>query len=269
MAISPQHRITTSGQSNGGRYLSGSQHQDWMHLYPPEMLNKQFNMWTIISREIQRKGHHHYIKARCACGKEDWKCLDNLKSGKSTMCHRCATKNRHRREGNLDVTSKEVGYLQNRATAIFQRCNNPNDKGYKRYGARGITCEFDSVKDLVEYLITLAPAKDWIGNTIDRIDNNKGYMRGNLRCISPSGNNANRRNTVFVSYRGQKVCIGHVWHLIRHDNPQFTFGNMYTQKILRRGMTPEEVLNKPRVGNRRSTTLSMPDPAIVSLYREC
>ena len=267
MAISPQHRITTSGRSNRGRFLSGSQHQDWMLSFPPEMLNKQFGSWTVISLEIHRKGHHQHAKVRCVCGKESWVLADNLKSGKSTRCHACAMKERHRREGNLLIFSRGVSLLQKRATAIFQRCNNPNDKRYPCYGGRGITCEFGSVRELVEYMLSVAPAEDWIGKQIDRIDNNKGYIRGNIRCATSSQNNANRRITQYVMYRGQQVCLHHVWHLVKTDHPDFQFTIGWTIKLIKRGVEPDQLPKYQRVGMRKCTTYSMPDPAIVSLYR--
>lgn len=267
MAISQQHRTTTSGQSNQGRFLSGSQHQDWMTSFPQEMLNKRFNMWTVTSLEIQRKGHHQYIKVRCDCGTEAWKLLENLKAGKSRQCQSCATRGRHQREGNLLVSSREVGLLQKRATAIFQRCNNPSDKGFRGYGARGITCEFGSIKELVEYLLTVAPAEQWVSKQIDRIDNNKGYSRGNIRCATSSQNNANRRITHYVSYKGQKVCLGHLWHLVKTDHPFYEFTPGWTTKLVTRGVLPDQLAEYKRNGMRRSTTSSTPDPAIVSLYR--
>lgn len=268
MAILRQHRTMTSGRSNLGRFLSGSQHQDWMTSFPQEMMNKRFSMWTVTSLEIRRKGHHQYVQVRCDCGKEDWKLLENLKAGKSRQCHACATKEKHRRAGNLLVTSKEVGLLQKRATAILQRCNNPSDKGFRSYGARGIVCEFASVKELVEYLLTIAPAEEWKGKQIDRIDNNKGYIRGNIRCATSAQNNANRRITRYVEYKGQKVCLGHLWHLVKTDYPDYGFTLGWTTKLVDNwGVLPDNLHTHPRVGRRRSTTYSMPDPAIVSLYR--
>ena len=195
MAISPQHRITTSGQSNQGRFLSGSQHQDWMRLFPQEMLHSQFGMWTVMSREIQRRGKHQYAKVRCACGVEDWKLLDNLKSGKSSQCCACAARKRHREEGHLLVNSAEMRSLQQRATAAMQRCQNPKDRGWKNYGGRGIQCEFSSVKAFVEYLLSLHSASEWMGMTIDRINNEGNYAVGNIRRSSYHENNMNRRNT--------------------------------------------------------------------------
>ena len=193
MAISPQHRTMTCGQSNQGKFLSGSQHQDWIHLFPPEMLNKKFGMWTVVSREVQRRGKHQYAKVQCTCGHEDWKLLDNLKSGKSKMCRPCTMRKQHSRRGHLVVRDIYDKLLQRRAQEIFQRCTNPKNAGWKNYGGRGIRCEFSSIKALVEYLLSLHAAKNWEGYTIDRINNDGNYAVGNIRRATYKENNLNRR----------------------------------------------------------------------------
>ena len=101
----------------------------------------------------------------------------------------------HAERGHLIVDSSAMKSLQRRAMAAMQRCQNPKDKGWKHYGGRGIQCEFPSVKAFVEYLLSLHPALDWEGMTIDRINNEGNYVVENLRKASYRENNLNRRNT--------------------------------------------------------------------------
>jgi hypothetical protein len=68
------------------------------------------------------------------------------------------------------------------------RCTNPNNKDYKRYGARGIEFKLDSFKRLIE---ELGPCP--LGLTLDRIDNSKHYEWGNLRWTTPLEQACNRR----------------------------------------------------------------------------
>ena len=45
------------------------------------------------------------------------------------------------------------------------------------------------------------------GLTIDRKDNDKGYHPENCRFVPQYVNNANRRNTKFVNYKGRKIAL--------------------------------------------------------------
>jgi transcriptional regulator of acetoin/glycerol metabolism len=43
--------------------------------------------------------------------------------------------------------------------------------------------------------------------TLDRIDPNGNYEPGNVRWVTMQEQAKNRRSTVFVNYKGQKMCI--------------------------------------------------------------
>ena len=76
---------------------------------------------------------------------------------------------------------------------IKARIEDPNVKGFKNYGGRGIKCLFKSSKDFVDYAVTELKA-DPRGLEIDRINNNGDYAPGNIRFITCYENNLNRRN---------------------------------------------------------------------------
>ena len=86
------------------------------------------------------------------------------------------------------------------------RCNNPNNKRYKSYGGRGIkfSKEFDDFSVWLKYVESLPNAyKEEY--TIDRINNDGDYKRGNLRWV-PRIVQAQNRKTLqknnTVGYRG-------------------------------------------------------------------
>lgn len=77
---------------------------------------------------------------------------------------------------------------------MINRCNNPNNHAYKNYGARGIEVE--------EYFMDPWKWYNWIvdnlgecpsGHSMDRIENNGNYERGNLKWSSALEQNRNRR----------------------------------------------------------------------------
>ena len=85
--------------------------------------------------------------------------------------------------------------------AMKSRCNNPNDKGYKHYGGRGIKiCErwliFENF--MADMLPTWKP-----GLSLDRYPNNDGnYEPGNCRWATDSEQERNKRVRGAIPYKG-------------------------------------------------------------------
>lgn len=85
---------------------------------------------------------------------------------------------------------------------MLRRCNNPKERGYRNYGARGIKVCKEWENDPQSF-------NDWaIDNgyeatlTIDRIDNYKGYSPDNCRWVTKSFNSKHQRRTNFVTVNG-------------------------------------------------------------------
>lgn len=114
----------------------------------------------------------------------------------------------------------EKGYrltdLYNKYRQMKQRCYNKNHKQYGDYGARGIEVEtwlFD-FDNYVDYLTSLLPERKTIEDmqrlkySIDRINNDGNYERGNLRWAPPLQQLLNRRKPKTNTSGYQGVC----WH---------------------------------------------------------
>ena len=88
---------------------------------------------------------------------------------------------------------------------IRNRCKNPNSTDYKFYGGRNIKLskEWDRFENF--YTDMFPSYKD--GLTIERIDNNKGYVQGNCRWISRREQSYNRRSNVILSHNGQTKTV--------------------------------------------------------------
>ena len=116
--------------------------------------------------------------------------------------------------------------------AIKARCYNKNCEGYKYYGARGIKMSgefFYDFKAFADYMGE-KPGPEY---SIDRIDNNKGYERGNLRWATNQEQSLNtriyknnktgykniskRRGKYIVSLRRNKISY-HFCQLFSLDN---------------------------------------------------
>lgn len=56
-----------------------------------------FGYWEVIDNTPIIKSGHTFVKVRCKCGKEDYKCLSDLKRGKVTGCRNCKARERSRK----------------------------------------------------------------------------------------------------------------------------------------------------------------------------
>jgi hypothetical protein len=75
---------------------------------------------------------------------------------------------------------------------IKARCLNPNHKAYPEYGGRGITIYAGWVKDFEAFLAHVGPRPS-AKHSLDRRENDQGYVPGNLRWASRKVQNNNRR----------------------------------------------------------------------------
>jgi hypothetical protein len=89
----------------------------------------------------------------------------------------CKKQEAHRRAYNCWVNMK-------------QRCKNPNHPNYESYGGRGISYHPDW--DIFEnFLEDMGEPPE--GLTLERVDNNQGYSKGNCEWKTMAEQNANKR----------------------------------------------------------------------------
>ena len=108
-----------------------------------------------------------------------------------------------------DVAHRER--LLTRISSIISRCTNPDNAVYPDYGGRGITAYPAWVEDRVEFLRYLVGLDGWDQPELqlDRIDNNGGYVPGNLRFVTRSENMSNKRRITAreVEVLKQRVAV--------------------------------------------------------------
>lgn len=107
----------------------------------------------------------------------------------------------------------------------IQRCN-PNSKyHWKDYTARGITVS-DAIKDSFEYFLSIVGKipDDGKKYSLGRIDNDLGYIEGNIRWETIEQQARNRRRVSTNKSGVTGVC----WVHDRQGNPQVAMSQSYT-----------------------------------------
>lgn len=141
-----------------------------------------FNQLTVLCRAGRTLHGKTLWKCLCLCGKETIKITNEIISGKVRSCGCCEWHLHHFEAYNSWQSAR-------------QRCNNPTNKDYPRYGGRGIKMlpEWDTFiqfyKDMGD------PPKDmWTGErlSLDRIDNNQHYCKINCKWSTRSEQQFNK-----------------------------------------------------------------------------
>lgn len=144
-----------------------------------------------------------------------WLCLCNCKyknkitvrsssliSGNTKSCG-CFKKDKMTKHGHCK--DRKQSRIYNIWRSMIQRCSDPNHMYYCNYGGRGIeVCK--CWKKFEKFL------KDMGGpptnkHSIGRINNDKNYYKSNCQWETEEQQNQNKRNNLFLIYKGKKQLI--------------------------------------------------------------
>lgn len=159
-----------------------------------------FGKWTVVDGPFYMKPHGKDKCWHCMC-----ECLNDslvrdydLKSGKSVGCRACGSSrawinsdtSRVRKYPNIpqEVYERITGAVDN----AISRCVDPTHKRYQDWGGRGIEVKFVDRASFIDYLLDL-PGYENLSLVLDRIDNDGHYEPGNLRFVTRSESQVNRR----------------------------------------------------------------------------
>lgn len=133
--------------------------------------------------------------------------------------------------------------------SMKQRCLNPKNKDYCKYGKRGIKVCDEWINDFMSFY-NWAMENGYDENapkgkfTVDRIDNNGNYGPSNCRLTTIKGQSNNRRNNRIINYNGENVTLTMLAEKY-NINPS-TFNDR-----LERGWTIEQALTISTKGHNR------------------
>lgn len=147
---------------------------------------------TVLRRgENGPKGQTQWV---CVCDcKPDREVLVQASGMSAGRTHSCGCLREEVAGDATRVHGKSHSRVHNSWTAAKQRCTNRMSRGWKKYGARGITMCPRWRESFEAFYADMGDPLD--GTSIDRIDNDKGYWCGKPECpeCGPTGRTPNCR----------------------------------------------------------------------------
>ncbi len=166
---------------------------------PPfkEMTGKRVGRWTVLRRAGCTPKRGFNWLCRCACGTEKIVSGGTLRQRTSRSCG-CLQREAVTKHGMAGTPIYKVW------RGMFDRCVNPNDASFARYGGRGIkVCQrwLNFEKFLADVGVPFE------GQSIDRIDNDGNYEPNNVRWETRSGQARNRCSSLIIEYCGNAKTV--------------------------------------------------------------
>lgn len=237
-----------------------------------DLTGRVFGKWTVLKQAedyIQPSNGKHYAmwlcKCSCSYGTVTAVQGNHLINGESTKCKYCfQDENRKRlieqnKNNSLDIfrepISDEEQKLQDRRKRIYDiwkgmnnRCNNPNNEKYSRYGERGILIcdEWKNFDTFYNWAINNGYQDNL---SIDRINNNGNYEPNNCRWADNIIQQNNKSTNCLLTYKDETHTLQE-WSRITGIDRR-TISN----RINRNGWSIADALEKPIKQQKREEDL--------------
>ena len=188
-------------------------------------------------------------RCQCDCGKETIVKYISLTSGNTRSCGCMEEENRHTNmqksveQRRRSVSSGFMGTLETHPIykiwkSMLMRCNNPNVKGYRLYGGRGIkVCERWSGNLGFENFVNDMGERPSPEHTLDRIDCNGDYELNNCRWATREVQCNNKRNNSYITIGKEQITCSQL-------SKRYGFYRIYVTHLIHRGVDVNEVIRR-------------------------
>lgn len=166
-----------------------------------DITGQTFGRLTVIGYAGAYSRRRHKWYCRCICRRITSVVRDALLNGHTRSCG-CLVFEPH----NVKHGEKQSRKTSPEYTAFCtakQRCIDPNVKSFKSYGGRGIQFRFESFADFLREVGRRPTPK----HSLDRIDVNGHYEKGNIRWATRTEQGRNKRTNRKLQVGGKVKCI--------------------------------------------------------------
>lgn len=166
-----------------------------------DLTGMKFNRLTVIKQAGRDSYGKILWECKCDCGNGVITHGRSLVNGHCKSCG-CLLNDKRRENGKFHGLSDTRVYRIWKG--MIQRCTNPNNKGYKIYGAKGIgVCDEWKGEQGFYNFLSWSLNNGYTENlTIDRIDGDKGYSPQNCRWADWSTQRQNQKREFAVNQYG-------------------------------------------------------------------
>jgi hypothetical protein len=173
-----------------------------MKAFSPALVGERHNMLVVIDALDNSRAKDRKALFVCDCGKTKAIQLRAVRSGRTVSCGCMRSQEKvthgHARRGKETATHKSW-------SAMLRRCENSTCTEFSLYGGRGITVDI-SWHSYANFLADMGERPK--GKSLDRVDNNSGYSKGNCRWATPKEQANNTRTTTIITHDGVSKPIG-------------------------------------------------------------
>ena len=170
-----------------------------------DLTGQVFGRLTVLRRSSTAAHARVQWECACACGRTKVAQSSLLLNGHTQSCGCLGEETRG--QSNRTHGATRGGHTpEYRAwTHARQRCENPRDARFPRYGGRGIAvCE--RWWSFENFLADMGPRPS-SSHSIDRIDNDGNYEPGNCRWATKKQQARNKRNSRVIEYAGRSMPV--------------------------------------------------------------
>jgi hypothetical protein len=154
-----------------------------------DLTGQRFGLLVVIGRSERKIPHGSLWRCHCDCGRErEVRSAGLRRKHQPTRSCGCLSGANHRTHGEANKVTPEYMCWH----AIKTRCFNVGCAAYRNYGGRGITM-CDRWRDSYSAFLADVGRRPSDAHSIDRIDNDGHYEPGNVRWVTGSEQQQNRR----------------------------------------------------------------------------